>query len=184
MRITSQTDFVTELVALQTSGRRQTYITNTFKNDFTLIKDIYALSKITFKQLPQTPGITLSFNIQPIPPATTSETASSPSGGNMLGLSPSDGALVLCLIAVTWDNPAEDTQVQTAARVLNDEAVQLAKSRGLFNKWIYLNYAAQWQDPIGGYGEVNKAKLQATSKKYDPQGIFQKNVPGGFKLFP
>jgi hypothetical protein len=35
---------------------------------------------------------------------------------------------------------------------------------------------------IAGYGEESVSKLRATSKKYDPEGLFQKAVPGGFKL--
>lgn len=54
---------------------------------------------------------------------------------------------------------------------------------GLQRKWIYLNYAERDQDPIGSYGSENVGKLQAASKKYDPTGLFQTNVPGGFKLF-
>ena len=54
---------------------------------------------------------------------------------------------------------------------------------GLQRQWIYLNYANDDQDPIGSYGSANVAKLQAASKKYDPTGLFQTNVPGGFKLF-
>lgn len=60
----------------------------------------------------------------------------------------------------------------------------LLKERGLYIPYQYLNYADISQDPIGGYGEEIKAKLQAASKKYDPEGVFQKQVPGGFKVFP
>lgn len=49
---------------------------------------------------------------------------------------------------------------------------------------MYMNYAYTSQDPIGSYGEENKAELQRVSNRYDPQGLFQKGVPGGFKLFP
>lgn len=51
--------------------------------------------------------------------------------------------------------------------------------------FVYLNYAFDFQDPIGSYGEKNQAFLQETSKnyRYNPEGLFQKGVPGGFKLF-
>ena len=181
MRISNQTDFVTEFVEMQPSGRRQMYVTNTFRNDLAALQELYAMSKSAFKRLPQQMGVTLSFVVQPIPPATTSQSALH--GGNMLGLSPDDGALVLCLFALTWDNPADDAVVQEVARTLDADAVQFTKSRGLWHRWVYLNYAAEWQDPITGYGEENKLKLQETSKKYDPHAVFQRNVPGGFKLF-
>lgn len=50
--------------------------------------------------------------------------------------------------------------------------------------WLYLNYAAQDQDPIASYGADSVERLKAASRKFDPQGLFQRNVPGGFKLFP
>ena len=45
-----------------------------------------------------------------------------------------------------------------------------------------MNYADASQDVLGSYGEVNVRKMLAVLRKYDPEGIFQKRVPGGFKL--
>jgi len=53
---------------------------------------------------------------------------------------------------------------------------------GVWNEFIYLNYAAPWQKPITSYGQANKNFLQSVSKEYDPNSLFQKAVPGGFKL--
>lgn len=50
------------------------------------------------------------------------------------------------------------------------------------SSYIYLNYAGEHQDPLGGYGTANVAKMAALSKKYDPKGVFQKLVPGGWKI--
>ena len=58
----------------------------------------------------------------------------------------------------------------------------MAIAAGLFNQYIYLNYALASQDPISGYGAANVAALTAASKKYDPSQVFQTLVPGGFKL--
>ncbi|KAK8097551.1 uncharacterized protein PG998_013037 [Apiospora kogelbergensis] len=46
-----------------------------------------------------------------------------------------------------------------------------------------LDYAFSFQDPTGSYGHENRIKLQDTSQKYNPKGLFQPGVPGGFKLF-
>lgn len=53
----------------------------------------------------------------------------------------------------------------------------------MWNDSVYLNYAGSGQDPIGGYGPGNKARLRAVSAKYDPKKVFQKNVPGGLSCF-
>jgi hypothetical protein len=36
----------------------------------------------------------------------------------------------------------------------------------------FMNYAFNFQDPIGSYGTENKKKLQEVSRKYDPEGLF------------
>ena len=121
--------------------------------------------------------------MQPIPPAITSRSAGL--GGNSLGLeTSSDSALVLCLISATWDTPADDAQIDIVAKSLDAQIIAAAKAKGVFDEWVYLNYADGSQDPIGSYGAESKARLRAVSRKYDPEQVFQKNVPGGFKLFP
>lgn len=58
-----------------------------------------------------------------------------------------------------------------------------AAARGQAVPYKYLNYAFDFQDPIGSYGAKNKQFLQEVSKRVDPDGVFQQGVPGGFKLF-
>ena len=43
-------------------------------------------------------------------------------------------------------------------------------------------YADSWQDPIGSRSKGTIREMLKTSKKYDPMQMFQKQVPGGFKL--
>jgi hypothetical protein len=35
---------------------------------------------------------------------------------------------------------------------------------------------------LSGYGEKNLEHMRKVSEKYDPEGVFQTMVPGGFKL--
>lgn len=58
-----------------------------------------------------------------------------------------------------------------------------AEAQGLLLRFQYLNYAAPFQTPLESYGEENLRFLRAVSEKYDPKGVFQKRVPGGFKLW-
>lgn len=48
--------------------------------------------------------------------------------------------------------------------------------------WQYLNYTDYTQNPLPTYGETNVAFLKKVAKKYDPSGVFQKRMPGGFKI--
>ena len=56
-----------------------------------------------------------------------------------------------------------------------------AKRRNLVNDYIYMNYASQFQDVVGSYGE-SADKLRRIARKYDPTEVFQKLQPGYFKL--
>ena len=62
------------------------------------------------------------------------------------------------------------------------QANEAARDMGLLHDFVYLNYANQAQDPISTYGRENVASLKRAAKRYDPRGIFQRQVPGGFKL--
>ncbi|KAF9461950.1 hypothetical protein BDZ94DRAFT_1195506 [Collybia nuda] len=57
-----------------------------------------------------------------------------------------------------------------------------AKKRGLLSKWLYLNYARPDQDVYGSFGKENHQQMKAIQKKYDPENVFGKLWPGGFKL--
>ena len=57
-----------------------------------------------------------------------------------------------------------------------------AADMDLLHKFVYLDYANQDQDPIRRYGGANVAGLREAARRYDPRGVFQRLVPGGFKL--
>jgi hypothetical protein len=65
---------------------------------------------------------------------------------------------------------------------MGDDVNKIAESLGLLHKFQYINYADTSKDPIGSYGEENVEHLRQMSRKYDPKGVFQRQVPGGFKL--
>lgn len=102
--------------------------------------------------------------------------------GNSLGLSPSAGTQVLCLLSVTWTNAEDDEFINGIAKSLFNSIERTTKAAGVFNEYNYLNYAANFQDPIGSYGRASVTNLQRVSEKYDPKGFFQTVVSGGFKL--
>jgi hypothetical protein len=63
-----------------------------------------------------------------------------------------------------------------------NELKVFAKSAGGGYKYVYLNYAAHTQNPLRSYGEENLEFLRNVAGRYDPQDIFQEQVPGGFKV--
>jgi hypothetical protein len=182
MRISNLTDFTLELAGSNAEGRRQLFVTGTYGNSAAMMSAIFDFSNETVQALGEAvPSMAYSLSFQPMPTAITSKAAAR--GGNSLGLSAAVGNLFNLLLTVSWDSSADDARIEQHAKQLFQSSEDKAREMGLYNEYLYLNYAASWQDPIRGYGAANKAKLQAVSKKYDPTGVFQKQVPGGFKLF-
>lgn len=88
----------------------------------------------------------------------------------------------VALITASYLNSSDDAAVLAAVTSFYAAADALAASRGKLNAYKYLNYSYKTQAPIVGYGATNVAKLRAASRKYDPAGVFQTLVPGGWKL--
>ncbi|KAI1869321.1 uncharacterized protein JN550_005951 [Neoarthrinium moseri] len=57
-----------------------------------------------------------------------------------------------------------------------------AREKGLLHRYIFTNYGYQKDDIIAGYGEKSVTRLRETRRKYDPEDVFSRGVPGGFKL--
>lgn len=83
---------------------------------------------------------------------------------------------------LAWNGAEQDNFFQSTGNSLISDLNDYAKSIGKSNPFIYLDYAYKTQNPLEGYGEVNVKKIRDTAKKYDPQGVFQTMVPGGFKI--
>lgn len=179
-RIANLTDFAVELDGSNPLGRRQLFATGTYGNNVDIMRSIWQIANSTAQPLRGISNFKWSLSYQPEPTVVTSK--ASGTGGNSLGLDPSDGNIFNVLLTASWDNASDDAAVNAAAQSLFSQAAAKAKSLGVYNEYLYLNYAAPWQDPIKGYGTAAKSSLQAASKKYDPSQTFQKNVPGGFKL--
>ena len=113
--------------------------------------------------------------------------ASASKGGNALGLSTgADGARVYVCYAqvVEWTGAQNDQIVydwvnDTMAAIQTELAAD-----GVHDPFHYMGDSAGFQVPgyFDGYGQGNGAKLLKTSRDYDPSRLFQRLMPGGFKL--
>jgi hypothetical protein len=83
---------------------------------------------------------------------------------------------------LSWQGSEQDALFQTAGADLISRIGEYAKGIGADNPYLYLDYADVTQDPLASYGVENVEKMKAAAKKYDPSGVFQKLVPGGFKI--
>ncbi|GAP89067.1 putative FAD binding domain-containing protein [Rosellinia necatrix] len=104
-------------------------------------------------------------------------------GGDVLGLGASPGPLVNLLLLTHWSDAKYDDAILGNMRTALRGIDEYATSRGAKIDHVYMNYASEDQDVVKSYGGKNKSFLREVSKKYDPEGLFQKGVPGGRKLF-
>lgn len=119
-------------------------------------------------------GLQVQYLLQPQPVT---------NGTNSLGQAPGETDIVIGLVTVAYDNASDDNTAMNGLQTIVNAHVAILNEAGLYIPFKYLNYADKSQDPFSSYGEANKAFLKAVSERYDPQQMFQKQVPGGFKLF-
>ncbi|MCJ1413431.1 hypothetical protein MMC19_007536 [Ptychographa xylographoides] len=181
LRTTNLTNLTIELGQGTPNGLRQQFGTATFSNNATLFAHIFALATEIFEPIQSIDNFLASFVLQPISKAITSRAHLT--GGNSLGISAQDGNLVWLDLTLQWSSPTDDAAVTNATQTLLRCATAYAKAQGLHHDFLYLNYALQTQDPIAGYGSESVAHLRNMSGLYDPSGVFQRLVPGGFKLW-
>ncbi len=98
-----------------------------------------------------------------------------------------DDIVILTTITVfwltsRWTDPNLDANMEDARQRVVDDVEAVAKRHGTYHPFIYVNYAAPTQNPLCGYGSESVSFLKVTAAKYDPDGVFQRLMSGGFKL--
>jgi len=104
-------------------------------------------------------------------------------GGNIMGVERQSEAGILFLAVVMMKTTEGEAfaypKVKAWVQAVKDFAATI---EGGNHEWTYLNYADQSQDPLATYGAENIQKLKDAAEKYDPNQVFQKLCPGGFKI--
>ncbi|MCJ1461459.1 hypothetical protein MMC07_000056 [Pseudocyphellaria aurata] len=180
LRVTNLTDLTAELE--QAYGFRDSFSTITFKNDIRVLHKVIDIfnSKISLAKKRAVGQYSIVSLIQPIP--TIFSKHSVERGGNVLGLDRAKDNLVLFLCDLSWKDAKDDQLFKEISSSTITEIGNYAKSIGADNEYIYLDYADKSQNPLRSYGSSNLRKIRNVAKKYDPTGVFQRLVPGGFKL--
>jgi hypothetical protein len=153
-------------VTLKVNRELFTFLINTF---YTLLPDVQNFA-----------GAFPTISIQAI--TTGQLNGMQKNGGNALGLNVAKGPYFVMNMSSRWSNAADDAAILKFFSTIIKNVKAEAKSKGLDNEYIYMNYASQFEDPISSYGAANVNRLRKISKKYDPQQVFQELHPGHFKL--
>ncbi|ORY02756.1 hypothetical protein BCR34DRAFT_605485 [Clohesyomyces aquaticus] len=174
-------DIIEEHSSANPNGLRQSYWTATFRLDEALAEEIVEIWKQEIETIKQSvTGFVpvLTFQVITVRMMKHMET----NGGNALGLDEREGPLMIVAPSAMWtDSMHDEIVLSTYAKWLSRSHAR-AKEQNLDHRYLYMNYASQFQDPIKGYGEANVDRLRAIAKAYDPEGVFQRLQPGYFKL--
>lgn len=114
--------------------------------------------------------------------STMSEFASASSTPNFFGITPKDGPLAFVEICTTYRNAKDDEMVQKADAKYLEDVGALAEQMGLAHRFIFPNYAWPSEEVMKSYGEDRLAFLRQVARKWDPEGFFQGQFVGGFKI--
>ncbi|KAG8164730.1 hypothetical protein KVR01_005005 [Diaporthe batatas] len=117
---------------------------------------------------------------QPIP--VNILTAMQKNGGNVLGLKPSDGPVMLVQLTVVWDDASLDTLIEGELSQLIENVEAMAEERGELKGFVYMNYAGSTQQVLKRYGPENFERLKDVASQYDPEGLLQEYWKGYFQL--
>jgi FAD/FMN-containing dehydrogenase len=163
------------------NGLRQSYWTTTFHLDQRLAEEVVEIWKAELKHIKQrVTGFVPVLTFQVITVRMVQHMQSD--GGNALGLDANDGPLMIVALSAMWIDKAHDEMVLATYANWLAKSNSRAKEMGLDHRYMYMNYASQFQNPIQGYGSKNVERLRKVASQYDPEGVFQRLQPGYFKL--
>lgn len=172
--LASDTDM---LNARMSAGHRYSFWAATFQLDRGFMAWMQALHQITVGPLPGQGSLTFqAFTVPAL-------SQMSKNGGNALGLGPNDGPLFHCLLYMVWDDASKDEQFNKAALDFMNAAKAEAKARGVYNRYIYMNYAGPYQNVVpGSTARPTWLSSRALQRSTTLARVFKKLQPGGYKL--
>ena len=157
---------------------RQFYVHTTYSLNLAVLNDTFSRWRESIPAVQNVTGIAWGRSLEPLPPCLYARAAAK----NPLGLADRSGTLVVALLTATWTDAEDDARVEAAARGLMELVEADAKKRGVYDPFVYLNYAAPWQKVVESYGAESVKGLREVQQAMDPKGLFTRNVPGGDKI--
>jgi hypothetical protein len=172
--LTHYTALAQNIAGLQDGvGFRAAVATLTLKLDQDLLNFCYDV--FVAEAGPKSRYINATMEFHAIPRTTSS-------AGNRFGLEGADGPHVSFLLIFVTPDAQHDNEVTELLQEIIGQVEKEAKKRHLYHPFLFANYAAQWQDVVPSYGEVNNKFLSEVATVYDPERVFQSLQPGSFKF--
>lgn len=188
LRASSHGRFVEEQGKLAPkNGTRTLDKTVTVKMDFDLLNgmvDLWYTSVDAMRQ--RVSGLMYTLVFQPLSvgmlEASCRNAPSRPANTTSQGLDPKEGPLVVAEICMTWKMAEDDEFMRREGSKYLEDCISLARQMGKEHRFIFPNYAWPTEAVMEGYGQDRLAVLRDVAKKWDPEGFFQGQFVGGFKI--
>lgn len=188
LRASSHGRFVEEQGKLAPkNGTRTLDKTFTVKMDFDLLNgmvDLWYTSVDTMRQ--RVSGLMYTLVFQPLSvgmlEASCRNAPSRPAKTTSQGLDPKEGPLVVVEICMTWKRAEDDEFMSKEGSKYLEDCISLSRQMGKDHRFIFPNYAWPTEAVMKGYGQDRLAVLHDVAKKWDPEGFFQGQFVGGFKI--
>ncbi len=168
------------------------WFTLSFKNDARVMKYAARQHSVAVKKLTEALRPNSTFNtmcaFQPLNKVIAEHGVRN--GGNVMGLDywmtrrDRGGNGILFLAELSVQGYEDEEKAYPIMKEWTNLVEAYAKKLGVAWGWKYLNYAGKDQDPLAlsSVGPDAFRKLAAASKKYDPNGVFQRLRGSGFKI--
>ncbi|KAK9783653.1 hypothetical protein SCAR479_00212 [Seiridium cardinale] len=161
-----------------------TWFTASFRNDTRIVVKASELHDQLVEELKETVpdgNFITQCLFQPLP--TLFAENSSSTGGNIMGVEQHSHDGLIFLAAAMFSTADQEALAYPKVKSWVETVKKYAATIDGGNlEWTYLNYADESQGPLRSYGEENVRMMKAVSARYDPQQVFQKLCPGGFKI--
>lgn len=159
------------------------WFTLTFKNDVDIVKKTMCLHEKMIAELTSAIGATAFSSrdvLQPVPSFFGEIGAQK--GGNVLGLDKVKDNAILWLATVAYKHAADDQVAHEKLEAYKTALEEYARKKDADVAWRYINYCDKTQNFLKSYGQDNIDFMKQVAAKFDPEGVFQKHMPGSFKI--
>ncbi|KAF2238005.1 FAD binding domain protein [Viridothelium virens] len=184
LRELSLTELTQQQDAFNENGLCQVAISTTYYLSETLLTRTYELWLASQESVKNLAGLVWSMTLQTIFPAIVAKS------GFLQDAIPAytaeRGSIIVAQLTGTWKDAKDSPAAEKAALKLISDIEDAVEDEKMQTGYLYLNYAHPGQDVFGDDSINNgqrKEFLQGVSKKYDGDGVFQRCVIGGLKLF-
>ncbi|KAI0128315.1 6-hydroxy-D-nicotine oxidase [Xylariales sp. AK1849] len=180
LRIDSHLNMTIELE--EPSGYRQIWVTVTGKNDERFIRNAVAAqaSFVAGWQADQDADFLNYITFQAMPTLLFKHSVEK--GGNVIGMDRETDNAILFQMQHMVRTAEQEAEARTRLIAMRQAIKDYDVENDIHVEWEYMGYADGSQSPISTYGAENIQFIRDVAANYDPEGVFQHRVPGGFKI--